>query len=127
MVFPQNGHRPHTYEASGSDLDGDVYFVTWEPSIIPPVRNWPPLNYDAPKPLDPGRDVTIDDVKNFMVDYIRGDNLGLIAVAHKVHADLSLKGVLSEKCIELASLHSIAVDFPKTGIAADYGKYSNNF
>lgn len=50
-----------------------------------------------------------------MVDYMKGDNLGLIATSHKIHADLSVKGVLSQKCIELAQLHSIAVDFPKTG------------
>ena len=27
IVFPCNGHRPHTNEISGSDLDGDVYWV----------------------------------------------------------------------------------------------------
>lgn len=64
--------------------------------------------------------VTMNDIKRFFVSYIQNDNLGLIATAHKIHADLSSKGVLSEKCIQLAKLHSLAVDFPKTGVPADY-------
>jgi len=29
LVFPKKGERPHANEASESDLDGDIYFVTW--------------------------------------------------------------------------------------------------
>jgi RNA-dependent RNA polymerase len=48
LVFPQKGERPHTNEASGSDLDGDLYFVTWDENLIPPSkRSWIPMQYDA--------------------------------------------------------------------------------
>lgn len=48
LVFPQKGDRPHTNEASGSDLDGDLYFVTWDEKLIAPgKRSWPPMQYDA--------------------------------------------------------------------------------
>jgi len=29
IVFPVKGNRPHTDEICGSDLDGDMFFVTW--------------------------------------------------------------------------------------------------
>ncbi|KAK4389693.1 RNA-dependent RNA polymerase 6 [Sesamum angolense] len=46
LVFPQKGDRPHTNEASGSDLDGDLYFVTWDENLIPPSkRSWTPMEY----------------------------------------------------------------------------------
>ena len=46
LVFPQKGERPHTNEASGSDLDGDLYFVTWDENLIPPSKqSWMPKEY----------------------------------------------------------------------------------
>lgn len=48
LIFPQKGDRPHTNEASGSDLDGDLYFVTWDENLIPPSkRSWTPMQYNA--------------------------------------------------------------------------------
>ena len=48
LVFPHKGDRPHTNEASGSDLDGDLYFVTWDENLIPPSKkSWPPMEYNA--------------------------------------------------------------------------------
>ncbi|KAK3026823.1 hypothetical protein RJ639_041895 [Escallonia herrerae] len=43
------------------------------------------------------------------------ENLGAICNAHVVHADLSEYGALDEKCLKLAELAALAVDFPKTG------------
>ena len=35
---------------SGSDLDGDVYAVTWDPELEPHMPNRAPMNYTAAKP-----------------------------------------------------------------------------
>lgn len=59
LVFPQKGDRPHTNEASGSDLDGDLYFVTWDENLIPPSkRSWIPMDYSPPETRK-GRSVNI--------------------------------------------------------------------
>jgi RNA-dependent RNA polymerase len=118
IVFPSVGDRPHPNELSGSDLDGDLYHVTWEDEIINNVKGqYKPMNYDAPAPNDVGS-VTMDHLFTFFTDYIENDNLGVIANNHLAIADESDKGVLDERCIRLAELHSIAVDYPKTGIKA---------
>ncbi|KAL7784895.1 RNA dependent RNA polymerase domain-containing protein [Trichoderma ceciliae] len=35
IVFPTTGRRPTADMMSGGDLDGDQFFVTWDPDIIP--------------------------------------------------------------------------------------------
>jgi len=62
------------------------------------------------------RDSTIDDVADFVVEYINSDILGLIAIQHLIIADQSRHGVLDFSCMKLAELHSQAVDYPKCGI-----------
>ncbi|KAM0040391.1 putative RNA-directed RNA polymerase [Helianthus debilis subsp. tardiflorus] len=55
LIVPQKGDRPHTDEASGSDLDGDLYFVTWDENLIPPSK--PPMEYTAAEAKELIRDV----------------------------------------------------------------------
>ncbi|PPD73110.1 hypothetical protein GOBAR_DD29982 [Gossypium barbadense] len=59
IVFPQKGHRPHPNECSGSDLDGDLYFVSWDEDLIPPCR-YPPMDYGAAQSALLDHDVTIE-------------------------------------------------------------------
>ncbi|KAF9673790.1 hypothetical protein SADUNF_Sadunf10G0060500 [Salix dunnii] len=117
IVFPQKGKRPHTNECSGSDLDGDVYFVCWDTDLIPPQK-FPPMDYTAAQATILDHDVTIEEVQEYFADYLLNDSLGIICNAHVVFADREPLMARSEKCIELARLASIAVDFPKTGVPA---------
>jgi len=135
VVFPSVGDRPLTNMMSGGDLDGDIYFVIWDPNLIP-VAEDPPAEYSsaAPAPsstwdlfglakrfaVSPGSDVfDIGNVVKFFVDYIRNDNLGIICNAHLATADASSLKARDYQCLQLAQLASIAVDFFKTGIAAE--------
>ncbi|KAI8486629.1 hypothetical protein Bbelb_356040 [Branchiostoma belcheri] len=115
IVFPSRGRRPHPDEMSGSDLDGDMYFVTWREGLILPRENVPAMDFTAQPKRVLCRPVDVSDMIEFFAEYIKNDQLGLIANAHLVHADKEANGIFSQKCKELAQLHSDAVDFPKTG------------
>ncbi|XP_059275251.1 RNA-dependent RNA polymerase 6-like [Lycium ferocissimum] len=116
LVFPQKGDRPHSNEASGSDLDGDIYFVTWDENLIPPSKkSWMPMDYAPAQVKQLGRQVNHTDIIEFFSKNMVQDSLGEICNAHVVHADLSEFGALDEKCLKLAELAALAVDFPKTG------------
>ncbi|XWS69497.1 hypothetical protein CRYUN_Cryun04dG0184100 [Craigia yunnanensis] len=115
IVFPQKGNRPHPNEFSGSDLDGDLYFVALDEDLIPPCQ-FQPMDYGAAPSAPLDHDVTIEEVAEHFTKYILSDSLGIICNAHTVFADREPLKAMSQPCIELAKLSSIAVDFPKTGI-----------
>lgn len=117
VVFPQKGKRPHTNECSGSDLDGDIYFVCWDPEMVPP-QEISPMDYTPAPSTSLDHDVTIEEVGEYFANYIVNDSLGIIANAHTAFADREPSRAMSNPCIELAKLFSIAVDFPKTGVPA---------
>ncbi|KAL2545847.1 RNA-dependent RNA polymerase 1 [Forsythia ovata] len=118
VVFPRKGRRPHPNECSGSDLDGDIYFVCWDPDLIPPKQILP-MDYTPAPSTQQDHYVTIEEVEEYFTNYIVNDSLGIISNAHTVFADKEPCKALSEPCIELARLFSIAVDFPKTGVPAE--------
>ncbi|CAG8444865.1 5544_t:CDS:10 [Acaulospora morrowiae] len=119
LVFPAKGYRDIPSQLSGGDLDGDDFTIIYDPKLIPKIKNVEPMNYEAPK-ADTVDDVAIHDVKKFFVNYILSDQLGQIANAHLANADIEESGAFHGKCIRLAQLHSAAVDFPKTGIPAEF-------
>ncbi|KAL5553261.1 hypothetical protein UlMin_040662 [Ulmus minor] len=118
VVFPQKGNRPHPDECSGSDLDGDIYFVCWDPELIPP-QQVPPMDYTSAPSIELDHDVTMEEVQEYFTEYIVNDNMGIISNAHVVFADREPKKAMSAPCIELAKLFSVAVDFSKTGVHAE--------
>lgn len=61
----------------------------------------------------------MQEIQKFFVDYMINDTLGAISTAHLVLADREPDKARSQKCLELANLHSIAVDFAKTGAPAE--------
>ena len=47
IVFPIRGTTSLPASTSGGDLDGDMFAIIWDPSLIPPPNaTVPPLNYD---------------------------------------------------------------------------------
>jgi len=115
VVFPIKGPRPHPDEMSGSDLDGDMYFICWEETLIPPRPNEKPMDYTAMDKERLDREIIEDDMITFLGRYVESDQLGVIANAHLVHADAQKDHIFSKQCLDLSHKHSDAVDFPKTG------------
>ncbi|KAL4196139.1 hypothetical protein AMTRI_Chr04g244530 [Amborella trichopoda] len=118
VVFPQKGKRPHPNECSGSDLDGDIYFVSWDPMLIP-CHQGTPMEYEPAPNNDLDHEVTIEEIEEYFTNYMINDSLGIIANAHTVFADKEPMKADSTPCVDLANLFSVAVDFPKTGVPAD--------
>ncbi|CAI5957445.1 unnamed protein product [Closterium sp. NIES-64] len=117
LVLPKRGPRPHANEASGSDMDGDVYFVTWDARLMPPSgRSEEPMDYQPVKKEGKAA-VTMKDVHRFFVDHMLNDSVGIICNAHVVHADRSPQQASDPACVRLAREAAIAFDFPKTGVA----------
>lgn len=69
----------------------------------------------------------MQEITSFFVDYVINDNLGMIANAHLVWADKSPVGARCKECIQLAALHSTAVDFCKSGVPAEFPRVSKAF
>ncbi|KFY36742.1 hypothetical protein V495_07655 [Pseudogymnoascus sp. VKM F-4514 (FW-929)] len=123
VVFSQLGDRDVPGMCSGGDLDGDDFFVIWDQDLLPREWNAEPMDYTAPAPVKLDRAVEINDVMSFFVKYMKSDTLPTIAHAHLALSDQLDYSVRDPKCLELAALHSKAVDFVKSGIPAEMPKY----
>ncbi|TCD64916.1 hypothetical protein EIP91_003452 [Steccherinum ochraceum] len=117
VVLPSVGTRSLASCLGGGDLDGDEYQIIQEKSLLP-SEHVEPAKYDEPEGERPTQDrfSTIDDICDFVVEYILSDVVGLLADRHLVVADQSKFGTLDSRCIELAKLCSQATDYPKRGI-----------
>ncbi|GJE86033.1 RNA dependent RNA polymerase [Phanerochaete sordida] len=114
LVFSTKGPRPLPSYLGGGDLDGDEYRVTMLSSLLP-TKTYGPANYTpaVKKLLD--RPSTMQDVADFVTEYINSDSLGIIASNWLIIADQSSQGIFDPDCLKLAALHSDAVDYPKSG------------
>ena len=117
LIFPSKGIRPHPNECSGSDLDGDYYFVFYDKELIPKESNLiEPMNYIFDYKSLEKKTITINDIIDYFAEYINLNNLGIIGDAHLALADQDNMGAMGEIPRKLAELFSQAVDAPKTGL-----------
>ena len=115
IIFPSKGKRPHPDECSGSDLDGDNYFIFYDDDLVPdPEDLFEPMSYLVDKKEEPkSQQFTINDVIQYFAEYTNLNNLGIIGDAHLAISDkYSAKSRIS---LNLAKKFSKAVDAPKTG------------
>ncbi|ETO07280.1 hypothetical protein RFI_30109, partial [Reticulomyxa filosa] len=151
---------------SGSDLDGDLFWITWDKRLLQhfPKVNEQPLLFPDPVPKEVPT-VTIDHLQQFFVNYLQFDNLGVCMCinnhlrfiylykyiyvynkkteslkkellffyallckcirmcatghAHLAQADQQSDMAKHSSCLRLAALHSLAVDYRKSGVPVD--------
>ncbi|KAG8870576.1 hypothetical protein FRC20_011669 [Serendipita sp. 405] len=120
VVFSCRGKRSLPSMLAGGDLDGDIYALILDPNLHI-VENKPPEEATVAKVLkNIGRSSNVRDLGDFVTDYIKNDMLGVISTRLLRTADKAEKCMEDEACLTLARLHSIAVDFPKTGIPVQF-------
>lgn len=115
IVFTVRGKRDLPNMLGGGDLDGDDYTLIWDPRFLI-KENSPPMDYTPPEPVRVLQ-VTMVHLRENFVSYLKNDMLGQIANAHLAWTDILSPSAYA--CTELARLHSVAVDFAKTGVPAE--------
>ncbi|KAJ7155081.1 RNA-directed RNA polymerase [Mycena filopes] len=102
------GHHAAPSMSSGGDLDGDKYFVCWDPDIVPSTIS---ESYDYPpnKEPPPKLFVTRMELANHFASY-NSAGLARVAALHGKWVRGSPSGALSPECQELNALHSQSVD-----------------
>ncbi|KAL8650034.1 MAG: hypothetical protein Q9210_004066 [Variospora velana] len=115
VVFSSKGYRDLPSQLSGGDLDGDLYNIIFDDTLMPTMMS-KPADYPIMPAIDIGREVTRSDITDFFVQFMENDQLGRLSTLHQTLADQKPKGVFDPDCILLAEMCSTAVDFSKTGI-----------
>ncbi|QDS77948.1 hypothetical protein FKW77_001429 [Venturia effusa] len=121
IFFSQYGERDLPSQLGGGDLDGDLYDIFWDPLLMPPGR-CTPADYPRLPAIDIGRTVTVKDITNHFVDFMKSDNVGLLSNHLMILADRLDAGTRDLGCIAIAELISSALDFAKTGIKPQMDK-----
>ncbi len=81
-----------------------------------PPRLFLPAEYPRQPPIDIGRLVTAKDISKHFIDFMKNDNIGLLANQLLVISDRMELGTWNTNCIAICELMSTALDYPKTGI-----------
>lgn len=118
VVFPTAGERPHPDEIAGSDLDGDKFFVCWDPDLVPRTSEDPTSYPSAKVP-------TMNNIqqKNMIEYFAKYSNATIGKIDSMFAKWADRKGVASDECRILSALFSRAVDSAKTGERVDIPKH----
>lgn len=87
VVFPSKGKRPHCDEIAGMDLDGDLYFISWDENIIP-KKVVDPFDYQSISDMKEKKKVNENSIKDiFVKSHSLIDQTGLIFNSHMAFAE----------------------------------------
>ena len=102
---------------AGGDLDGDIYWVSWNKKLISQIDKTlqvEPLKYSKPEFVKEAPNS--ESLPDHFIFYLQKDVLGRLANLHLTLCDkYGRNGPKHKDCVKLATLQSIAVDFAKHG------------
>ncbi|KAK7031202.1 hypothetical protein VNI00_013618 [Paramarasmius palmivorus] len=117
LVFSTTDKRPLPSCLGGGDLDGDEYNViplnTLPEFWIDRARIQKPGEYPPATRRELDHPCTMSDVADFVMEYITHDVLGMVSINWRILADQT--NIFEPDCMKMAELHSLAVDYPKSG------------
>ncbi|KAL8991752.1 MAG: hypothetical protein Q9169_007683 [Polycauliona sp. 2 TL-2023] len=125
VVFSAKGERDLPSQLSGGDLDGDLFQVIWDKTLIP-AACVEPSDYSKPLLDELDRQVTRRDMSDHFITFMKNDVLGRVSTLHMVLADQSVLGTMDEDCKLLATLFSSAVDFSKTVLSVSPDQFPSS-
>uniref|UniRef100_A0AC34QZN5 RNA-dependent RNA polymerase n=1 Tax=Panagrolaimus sp. JU765 TaxID=591449 RepID=A0AC34QZN5_9BILA len=119
LIFPTCGDRPIQDKISGGDLDGDEYFVFWDPDLMLPFSQ-PGAEFIHPKPEEYAK-INLEQIQDhfpkFRAEYMQKDNVG--AASNNLTIFAEILGYDDEDVRNLALKVDIALIYFKSGIAAE--------
>ena len=132
IVFSSKGHRPLPNTISGGDLDGDVYYVSWNTALLNniAVRNCEPLtdpnysqgiafNVHDNNMFKDKSSVNVQDIINADINCKTNADYASVSMIHDLcisHADNDTsKYSFNEKSMTLAKMFSVQIDSEKSG------------
>jgi RNA-dependent RNA polymerase len=125
-VFSSKGERPTCNMMSGGDLDGDVYFVTWDKellSYIKPESIKEPADYSKSELIK--EKPASEELPDYFTFFLQRDVLGTVSNLWLRLCDMLGKdGPCDERAMRLSHMCSVAVDFAKHGECVSKKNYA---
>ncbi|KAJ3983189.1 RdRP-domain-containing protein [Lentinula detonsa] len=119
VVFSCKGKRSLPSMLGGGDLDGDIYNLILDDAFHPPKDFTAVAGaYEPLQPTVTSHPCGVQDVVDFVINFIKSDLVGYISILHLRISDAN--GLDCPDCLELAKAASHAVDYPKVGTAVNF-------
>jgi hypothetical protein len=107
IVFSHKGKRDLPSQLSGGDLDGDIYNVIWDQFAVKSCKRvFAPADYPLTEPRVLNRQVQKQDMTAFFVEFMKTNNLGVIATRHMILADQRPAGTVDAGKIAILNLRT---------------------
>ena len=87
IVFSTKGDRPAQNMMSGGDLDGDIYFVSWDTNLVSQVTEVDPPCEAPPRDESLSEPIAKYEVASNITYYLKNDCLGSVSNLHLAWCD----------------------------------------